>query len=129
VLALETFVSLLIIVDIFIKIFIRGREAYSDPILLLDVLLLVLFLIIALWLGMSLSNKEDEELDMTLILARFVFQGLRVAVYILKTHHKLKEKAAINDIVLEIAEHEYSSDSEAPQPSACTNPPCPALLI
>jgi len=64
---------------------------------LLDLGIFGLFVLVLIWMILNFTT-QDEELDLGLLIVRYVFQIVRFFVYVMKTTQKVKERKAIGEI-------------------------------
>ena len=63
----------------------------------IDLTLLLCFSVVLLWMMINYS-KEDEEIDVLLLVVRIIFQLVRVPLFVMKVKKKFKEIKAIEEI-------------------------------
>ena len=72
----------------------------KDWTFLMDIAMLVLFLGMLVWMVINFS-RNDEKVDLALLVVRYAFQIVRFFVYIMKMSQKVKERQAIKEIAIE----------------------------
>lgn len=76
--------------------------------MIVDLIVLVFFLIVLCWMITTKLTREEEEIDIALLIVRYCFQILRFFVAIVKASKKVKEVKAIGEIAID--DHNRDSD-------------------
>lgn len=66
---------------------------------ILDIIIFLFFVGVMVWMIISYS-REDEQVDLALLLVRYGFQIFRFFIYIAKTNQKIKERSSIQEIAI-----------------------------
>ena len=109
VLITEIVVTSLIIFDIIMIVWVKGRKVCKSPVFLFEIIIALIFITVFLYMINNGFSKSYDELDYALAGARYAVQVLRLALYIYNSYKLVKHRKSVKTLTLEDVSDNHES--------------------